>query len=739
MPFVPVDRIYDGHQQLHSPGGSVSPQDSPHAKLNSSYSDEDGHAHTDDSDDLPDPGALDAAYAVAMEVDVMEDLPLMINRSSPKADLRIAGNAREKTIVSIDADQEASLAQKWEAIVKAKLNFLELAKVRDIWRDTAKQATEGLKDFPETDRVSTKGSAVVPSSKGHGVMATQVLPPAKNIGHHIVSCIRRGHFGVMHPSSFVRIAWDFFGCIILAHDLVMIPLQIFESSTSGLPAGYKDFQQAFDWVSTVFWTLDICVSFMTGYFSNDGFIEMRMLPIARHYMRTWGPLDFCIVVVDWAQVVIGHGSQTSDTLRLLKTISRFMRVLRLLRFMKLSTSLKFVADLINSEYMLTMYGIFKLVVLIVVFAHYLACGWYGLARIQNDYKAWPEKFLVNDEDSIGYAYTTALHWSLTQFTPASMEVVPQNAYERCYNVVVIVIALVTFSSFVSSITSAMTHLRNINARETEQDTLIRRYFNDNKVSKELAGRVWHFLRRGKTRRGHRLKESDVPGLKVLPGWIRQELRLEVFVPILVLHPLFQAFYDLDEEAMAAVTDTAIREASHKSGEELCSTNMEPKDMFFVLHGSVEYRLGDLGRRHDLVGPGDWACEAALWAAPGLKLQAPFVAGDHGCEVVYVNGAEFQRVASSCVTSRGFLARYACLFVELFNELSQDPDCTDTLVNSKAHFPVMVTKSMAFHIKAARASAADGDIMTMLLSASQLQGAARDRFSKNLVRTVSPVA
>merc|ERR1712176_173624 len=99
--------------------------------------------------------------------------------------------------------------------------------------------------------------------------------------------------------------------------------------------------------------------------------------------------------------------------------------------------------------------------------HYLACFWFFLfMSLQSDHNyvcagtsdcTWTEVAFGGDRNvPIMYAYSTALHWSLTQFTPASMEVTPKNAYERFFNIVVIVMALVIFSSFVSSITQAMT-------------------------------------------------------------------------------------------------------------------------------------------------------------------------------------------------------------------------------------------------------------------------------------------
>merc|ERR1719181_2010605 len=92
-----------------------------------------------------------------------------------------------------------------------------------------------------------------------------------------------------------------------------------------------------------------------------------------------------------------------------------------------------------------------------------------------------------------YLYTTSLHWSLTQFTPASMEVYPENARERTFAIVVLVFALVTFSSFVSSITNAMTHLRNMNSEFEKQLLVFQRYLRYHRISTPLAVRMRRHL------------------------------------------------------------------------------------------------------------------------------------------------------------------------------------------------------------------------------------------------------
>ena len=105
--------------------------------------------------------------------------------------------------------------------------------------------------------------------------------------------------------------------------------------------------------------------------------------------------------------------------------------------------------------------------------HVFACLWYliGVAGEGDEHWVWHYQIL---EDLVVERYMLSLHWSLTQFTPAGIEVHPRNVYERVFNVFLILIAMVGFSSFVSAITASMTRLRSLQGNELAEGFLLRR-------------------------------------------------------------------------------------------------------------------------------------------------------------------------------------------------------------------------------------------------------------------------
>lgn len=491
------------------------------------------------------------------------------------------------------------------------------------------------------------------------------------------SRICRSQMLVLHPTGKQRVCWDLMGILLLLHDLIFIPLQAFEGGTDGLPMGYDDFLKVLDWVGACFWATDIFVSFRTGYFSAEGFVELSPWKIARTYLKGWFGMDLLIVSTDWASMLMGM-SEASGFMRLGKTVSRVMRVLRLLRFLKMNKPLKEAMERINSEKTLQVIGICKTLVFIVVFNHYIACGWFWLGSVESSWpvltSSWPNKFLVNYPMSFGYAYATSLHWSLTQFTPASMEVVPQNAAERFFVIVVIILALVAFSSFVSSITAAMTHIRHINAKKMQLETAVREFFAEHKISHHMASRVWHFLRSSKGKSAKRLKEKDIPAFALLPQMIKEDLRLEVFLPILCVHPFFPELAKRDEhQTMLKIANNAITERPLILGEEVFPNRTRVDHMVFVVVGDLKYSLCEKSANGDEgIGPivrrGHWACEACLWADE-VGLDGPLTPFAAPAEIVLLNAAAFQRIVNA-EGKHEFVCKYAELFMSTFADVSK---------------------------------------------------------------------
>lgn len=446
---------------------------------------------------------------------------------------------------------------------------------------------------------------------------------------------------VCRPSSSQRIAWDLASVVIMLYDLVMIPLQVFN-----LPD--TRFSVIMGWTSTLFWTLDMLGSFFIG-FHERGAIEMRPARIARHYLKTWFGVDITVLAIDWIQIAIS-GSETTESIGILRIskslrLGRVLRMLRLLRLVKVLSVVTEFSDYIQSDSILTILGVCRLTMGIFAINHFIACAWYGLGTIELGprVETWVEKLErdYNREVPTEYRYATSLHWSLTQFTPASMEVTPRNALERAFTVCIITMALVLFSSFVSSITAAMTRLHQINSEQTRLHEKVRRYITDNKVSLELGNCVYGFIRQHKSSQSRRVLERDVAVFEAMPEELRIRLHYEVYVPVLLAHPFFHLFVQVDNFAVSAVSHLAMSQELLPSGQQLFAAGKRATRMYVVLGGAAQYQFERGSEQKELkVEVRDFVSEIAIWAV--WDHRGLFVA-EGNCEFAALDHEAFRQI------------------------------------------------------------------------------------------------
>eukprot|EP00927_Polykrikos_kofoidii_P004902 TRINITY_DN11938_c0_g1_i2.p1 TRINITY_DN11938_c0_g1~~TRINITY_DN11938_c0_g1_i2.p1 ORF type:complete len:1094 (-),score=211.84 TRINITY_DN11938_c0_g1_i2:166-3447(-) len=412
---------------------------------------------------------------------------------------------------------------------------------------------------------------------------------------------------IMPPFAGRRLAWDWIGLVLILYDIVWTPLGLFD-----FPANI--FTDVLQFFACIYWTLDLPSRFFVGRSTKEGFCEMRFTRIAVYYMQTWFFFDALLMIMDWLVTLGSDAFEEVGVVRIIKSSRlgksvRVVRAMRLMRVFRAEGILEGVFDAVNCESVVSLFKVIGYVAFILIVAHYIACGWYALTLLGfEDEFTWSGYYLkgrmsLGEGVSRGDLYSSALHWSLTQFTPASMEIFPRNIYERSFNIFVVLFALISFTSLLSSITSTMTQLRHINTEKMRQNMKVREYLSCNNITVDVTTTVWNCLRT-KTRQKKRVSMKDVVLFNVLPKNVLGLIQEQVFGPILLVHPLFASYRVQNPLAMGKIFKTAVSEVQIGGGEELFSRGDVADTMYFVVAGTLLFRtavtsrtvqLGQLGQ------------------------------------------------------------------------------------------------------------------------------------------------
>mmetsp|Transcript_25309 Transcript_25309/g.58787 ORF Transcript_25309/g.58787 Transcript_25309/m.58787 type:complete len:843 (-) Transcript_25309:225-2753(-) len=476
---------------------------------------------------------------------------------------------------------------------------------------------------------------------------------------------------VMKPSCRKRAVWDILSTFIVLYDLFLIPYEAFSPPLSLTMV-------LLDWVTTCFWLMDMGASCITGYF-EEGVVEMRLPMVVRRYLRSWFVTDAIAVFADLIIIILGTNLQAASVLRLSKT-ARFVRVLRFLRLARLKKvhrAMTELMDKVQSEYFRIIIRVGFLLLSLIILNHYVACAWYALGHNNwFDFTITWIKDHETDDDSRMYWYTTSLHWSLTQFTPASMEVHATNASERVFSVLVLLFALVAFSSFLSSITASMAYLRQLQKEWLQQESALRKYFLQNDISAELGQCILKYFtarRRSKVRR--RYQENELPILSLLPEHLISRVHEELYLPAFVQHPLFEYYGHLCTPGINEICHRAVSMRHVSDGETVFYEAEVAESMYFATRTSMDYCCTlnvdpKLEPAVELLEEGQWCSEHALWMH---WCHCGRLLGKEYGECLEVNGEACRKVmlADYHVVARELVTSYARSFADCVLGMDQE--------------------------------------------------------------------
>eukprot|EP00438_Fugacium_kawagutii_P000007 Skav224851 [mRNA] locus=scaffold322:61912:66018:+ [translate_table: standard] len=145
-------------------------------------------------------------------------------------------------------------------------------------------------------------------------------------------------------------------------------------------------------------------------------------------------------------------------------------MVRILRLAKISRMSEAVQEQIQSQAANIHYSLFKSIFRLLLLTHLLACAWYGIGRLSGE--EWGDHSWVKEigltERTLGYQYTTCYHWAFCQMGVGGVAIYPTNTYERSFGICAAFLALMTFSTLVSKMTSLMSSLNKLKDEETEQ-------------------------------------------------------------------------------------------------------------------------------------------------------------------------------------------------------------------------------------------------------------------------------
>eukprot|EP00747_Dinoflagellata_sp_TGD_P099849 gnl/TRDRNA2_/TRDRNA2_167870_c0_seq3.p1 gnl/TRDRNA2_/TRDRNA2_167870_c0~~gnl/TRDRNA2_/TRDRNA2_167870_c0_seq3.p1 ORF type:complete len:786 (+),score=99.25 gnl/TRDRNA2_/TRDRNA2_167870_c0_seq3:80-2359(+) len=449
---------------------------------------------------------------------------------------------------------------------------------------------------------------------------------------------------VLDPDSKVRATWDIVIMVLVGWDVFHVPFSLFDS-----PMGpFFDFMT---WMIRIFWTLDMGMSLITGFYQSDGSICKNTKQIARRYLRTWFTLDVLVVGLDWLEVLLTRFSSGLSLARWarLKVAMRLMRSVRLLRLARVGYIWNILCERICNTSLFLLASLLKTLTIMLVVTHVMACLWYGLHRLERD--NWVRGHHQMENAEINYLYTTSFYWALTQFTGGMDEVRAHNVYERTFSILTGLFGFISAAAFVSNLASSLTCTTVMQGQKIEQFAALRRYLNENRIHQSLRMRVLRNAQHVETAKQKYMPEDKVELLSTISEPLRVELAFFVHSPVLRSHPFFKMYCDACPNVMSKVCFHGVTiqllckdDVLFTAGETL-----DRPSVFFVLNGQLKYS-----------------------PKPASKKKTPVaVQAESACSLTVLQAKVLQDIAKNFHSQRLQACPYAEHYVQALNETPPD--------------------------------------------------------------------
>ncbi|CAK0834972.1 unnamed protein product [Prorocentrum cordatum] len=437
---------------------------------------------------------------------------------------------------------------------------------------------------------------------------------------------------------------------------------------------------AMDLLTLVYWTLNVPHTLTMGY--EAGLVTVRSpWLILLKYMRTWFIVDMVVLVPDWVIVLLSVGVrferatscdsavEGAGIVRLLRNL-RIVRLLRLARIARLRKLWQILNEWISSQSVNIVANITGMLMLLLTLSHFISCMWYAISNQMEGDDRWLIHYNMN-EKKWNYLYATCLHWSLTQFTPAPMDIQPQNFLERVFAISVVVCALVGFSYVVGSITGSLAQFRSLKEEKTQLFWDLRVYLKRNAVEPTLSMRIQRYLHHAWRYQARNKTFSQIKILTMLSEQLQNELLFQLHSH-LTIYPLVRKLLELSKLTAFRLARTAISTKQFANTDPLFIHGEKPSHMYLLVQGRFQYkRLTSEGKVvREMVDKGeDWIAEPAMWSTEWYNL-GDCTAADQS-SLTLVSPSHFCQEARRNPSAWDLASRYCRNFVWWLNAAEAD--------------------------------------------------------------------
>jgi len=229
----------------------------------------------------------------------------------------------------------------------------------------------------------------------------------------------------------------------------------------------------------------------------------------------------------------------------------------------------------------------------------------------------------------------------------------------------VLFALVTFSSFLTTLTSQVTALKNLNAKRDKEEQLLRNYFRGSALTLQLQKHIWQCFHEHYSKKQTSIKEEEIEFLQHTPENVMIMLHGELYKNQITKHPLLRICQGMEKDFMDMICHRAVTSTECGKQQTFFMRNAGSKAMYIVAKGLLSYS-SPLYASTVYLDDGNHASEWALWVKWTHK---GTMTAEENSTVLRMEGEAFRSVTELMGAALQKVFRsYAQKMVECYSQL-----------------------------------------------------------------------
>ena len=394
---------------------------------------------------------------------------------------------------------------------------------------------------------------------------------------------------LLHPDSAFKKVWNSMLALLLIYTALIMPYRLAFSEQVFWDV-WTDADLAIDGV----FLLDVVVNFFSMYVRADGTLETGHRRIVRGYVTRWFLVDlassFPITLVDY---YTGGDADLRGKYNSMVRLARLPRLYKLLRIVRILKVLKHYS---NSPVFLALHDclqinsrlwkLVKFLLSVLLCVHIFGCLWYFTARIVDfDVTCWVVRTGSLDSSDL-HKYLLAIYWAIsTAATVGYGDIVPYTSMEVLLAVSWMVVGVGFYSYTVGSLSSFLTSIDTRDSVLAMKLAAVTEFSKETGISQEIRNKLREAVKYNAYRMGN--VWSDKHSLFTeLPKALKYEVVWSVYEGAVKDFAVFSLF----DSAFVAALVPLLVPLRLEDGEYVYNAGDYPDEVFFILHGRINFVL-----------------------------------------------------------------------------------------------------------------------------------------------------